>query len=76
MLLRVIVDVSFKPTDTTTPEELCKVIEPFLSKAVSAELTQDRSGLIQIEQCYHDEPTPTLPCKIIARWEVGKGKVI
>lgn len=35
----------------------------------------EERGFILVQKCYHDE-TPTKPCEEIARWEVGRGKVI
>ena len=36
--------------------------------------TEER-GYFEIIESHHDE-TPTQPCPVLARWEVGRGKVL
>lgn len=58
-------------------DEMKELLLPFFTNAVvinEGEENEER-GFIELGKCYHDE-TPTQPCEKIARWEVGRGKVI
>ncbi|KKL16935.1 hypothetical protein LCGC14_2490570 [marine sediment metagenome] len=52
-------------------------LTPFAQHAVITNEGADNEerGFIDVEKCYHDE-VPTKPCEKVARWEVGRGKVI
>ena len=39
---------------------------------INPDAPNEERGYVEVENCGHDEAKP---CKIIARWEVGKGKV-
>lgn len=77
MLVRVRMDLAFKVSNQSQAEKLRDALIPFTSHAVNVNegQTNQEIGFIDVEKCYHDE-TPTKPCEKVARWEVGKGKVI
>lgn len=77
MLIRVRMDLAFKLTKKAQAEALRDALVPFAQHAVvvNEDKINEERGFIDVEKCYHDQ-TPTQPCEKIARWEVGKGKVI
>lgn len=77
MLIRVRLDLAFPITNQSQAEQLRDALIPFTQYAVVIKegANNEERGFIDVEKCYHDE-SPTKPCEKVARWEVGKGKVI
>ena len=70
-------DLAFPITNQAQAEQLRDALVPFAQHAVviNEGANNEECGFIDVEKCYHDE-TPTKPCEVVARWEVGKGKVV
>lgn len=77
MKIRVRMDLAFDITKRTEAEQLRDALVPFAQHAVNIHEGEDNQeiGYIEVENCHHDE-VPPKPCELIARWEVGKGRVI
>lgn len=71
---RIRLDITF-PAGSAKANELIDAIEPFIRLARNINVGKDNeeTGYLSVEDCGHSTGQP---CKVIARWEVGKGKVI
>lgn len=67
----------FNEVDQSKMEQARDLLLPLFQRAVVINEGQDNEerGFIQVEKCYHDE-VPVKPCEVVARWEVGKGRVL
>ena len=74
MKTRIRMDLAFEEFNKEKAEQARKLLAPFLKNAVVINEGEDNEerGYIEIENCGHDEGKP---CTVLARWEVGRGKV-
>lgn len=74
---KLIVTLHFPEVALNKLDEAKDLLLPLFQQAVVINEGQENEerGFIVFEKCYHDQ-TPTEACEIIARWEVGRGKVI
>jgi hypothetical protein len=77
MLIRVRTDLAFEIANQAQAIALRDAIVPFYTHAVVINEGEDNEerGYISAENCGHDEDPP-VPCVEIARWEVGRGRVV
>ena len=70
--------LAFKKADKKQFEALRDAITPFFEKAVNINegLENEEVSFIEVRECHHDDPSRTVQDKILARDEVGRGKVI
>ena len=78
MIYTVDLKLAFKKSDKNQMEALRDALAPFFQKAVNINEGQDNQEIsfIEVRECNHDDPSRTTQDKILARYEVGKGKVI
>jgi len=72
---RVRVDINLPPQAANYVDQIRDALTPFLQYGVvisEGDIEEER-GFIDIERCGHRIEEP---CEKIARWEVGKGRVI
>jgi len=76
MLVRVRMDLAFNVTNQTQAGALRNAVVPFINHAVNIREGEvdEEIGYIEAENCGHDE-SPPLPCVLLARWEVNRGRV-
>lgn len=70
-------DLSFAIANRAQAEQLRDALVPFAKNAVviNEGSANEERGYISAEQCYHDE-IPPRDCVELARWEVGRGRVL
>ena len=78
MLYTIDLKLAFKKSDKAQAEALRYALAPFFLKAVNINegLDNEEISFIEVRECYHDETSRTIQDKILARWEVGRRKVI
>ena len=72
---RIRMDLCLPPEAVNYADQIKEALTPFLKYGVviSEGKENEERGFIEIERCGH---RLHLPCTKIARWEVGKGKVL
>lgn len=72
---RVRMDLCLPPEAVNYADQIRQALTPFIQYGVVINEGQDNEegGYIEIERCGH---RTGLPCEKIARWEVGRGRVI
>ena len=75
MLKKVSLTLHFPITNQAQMEQLRDAVLPLFLHAVVVNEGQpnEERGFIELEDCLHDEGGS---CTLIARWEVGRGRVI
>ena len=78
MIYTIDLKIAYKKLDKKQFEALRDAITPFFEKAVNINegLGNEEVSFIEVRECHHDDPTRTIQDIILARWEVGRGKVI
>lgn len=72
---RLRIDLTFPPEAKQYADQVRDALLPLYQKAViiNEGAANEEGGHIEVERCGH---RLGLPCEVIARWEVGRGKVI
>ena len=72
---RIRVDLTLPPEAANHVEQIKAALEPFVQNAViiNEGLPNEERGFIEVERCGHRIGEG---CEHIARWEVGRGRVI
>ena len=78
MIYTVDLKLAFNKAGKAQAESLRDALAPYFLKAVNINegLDNQETGFIEVRECYHDDPTRTIQDKILARWEVGRGRII
>ena len=72
------IDLRLAFEDYDSLNDLLEEAERRISQAViiNEDKANEEIGFLEIRKCYHDEDARTTPDEILARWEVGRGKVL
>ena len=78
MIYRIVADLAFNKVDKRQMEALRDALAPFFRMAVNINEGSENQeiGFIDVRECNHDDAGRTTPDKVLARYEVGRGKVI
>ncbi|KKL23313.1 hypothetical protein LCGC14_2426650, partial [marine sediment metagenome] len=73
--IRVRIDLTIPIGRKARAEALRDAIQPFIqyAKNINEGLDNAEMGHVTVEKCGHSQG---LPCEVIARWEVDKGRTI
>ena len=76
MINRITLDLAFDDYDSLN--DLLEEAERRISQAViiNEGKANEEIGFFEIRKCFHDDDTRNTPDEILARFEVGRGKVI
>lgn len=73
--IRIRMDLTFPKEAVSYAEQIRDLLLPLYQNAINIHEGEDNSevGFIEVERCGHRFG---LPCDIIARWEIGRGRII
>ncbi len=73
--IRVRIDLTIPIGRKVRANALRDAIEPFIqyAKNINEGLDNAEIGHVTVERCGHSKG---LPCDVIAKWEVGKGRIV
>jgi len=72
---RIKMDITLPPEAQDYADQIRSALTPFLQHGVIINEGQsnEERGFVEVERCGHRLEEP---CEVIARWEVGRGRVI